>query len=48
MLLELAPTPAKAARVSLAQIRSAVKRAGRERGIYADADAIRARNIEVK
>jgi transposase len=41
ILLDLAPTPAKAARLSLAQIRSALKRAGRKRGIDADAESIR-------
>ncbi|AXE77688.1 hypothetical protein C5746_12830 [Streptomyces atratus] len=33
ILLELAPTPARAARLSLAQLRSALKRAGRQRRI---------------
>ncbi|MEZ0070526.1 transposase [Streptacidiphilus sp. MAP12-20] len=41
ILLELAPTPAKAARLSLAQLRSAIRRAGRQRGIDADAESIR-------
>ncbi|WP_042388446.1 IS110 family transposase [Streptacidiphilus melanogenes] len=41
-LLALAPTPTKAARLSLNQIRSALKRAGRQRGIDAEADRIRA------
>ncbi|MFJ5036140.1 IS110 family transposase, partial [Streptomyces sp. NPDC088560] len=41
--LALAPTPARAARLTLAQLRSALKRAGRQRGI--DAEAIRLREI---
>lgn len=41
--LALAPTSARAARLTLAQLRSALKRAGRQRGI--DAEAIRLREI---
>lgn len=41
VLLELAPTPSRAARLSLAQLRSALKRAGRQRRIDADAERIR-------
>jgi len=40
-LLRLAPTPGKAARLSLAQLRSAFKRAGRQRGIHAEAERLR-------
>ncbi|MBB5109880.1 transposase [Streptomyces spectabilis] len=40
-LLWLAPTPSQAARLSLAQIRSALKRAGRQRGIDAEAQRLR-------
>jgi transposase len=42
-VLTMAPTPARAARLSLAQLRSALKRAGRTRGI--DAEAIRLRAV---
>lgn len=41
ILLELAPTPWRAARLSLAQLRSALKRAYRQRRIDADAERIR-------
>lgn len=40
-VLATAPTPAKAARLSLAQLRSALKRAGRQRGIDAEAERLR-------
>lgn len=40
-VLAAAPTPAKAARLSLAQLRSALKRAGRQRGIDAEAERLR-------
>ncbi|MEU9120026.1 IS110 family transposase [Streptomyces sp. NPDC048506] len=40
-LLRLAPTPGRAARLSLAQLRSALKRAGRQRGIDAEAQRLR-------
>ncbi|MFF8861708.1 IS110 family transposase [Streptomyces sp. NPDC015139] len=40
-LLKLAPTPARAARLSRTQIQAALKRAGRKRGIEAEADRIR-------
>ncbi|MFD7264062.1 IS110 family transposase [Streptomyces sp. NPDC059874] len=40
-LLALAPTPAKAASLSRAQLRSALKRAGRIRGIDAEAERLR-------
>ena len=40
-LLALAPTPTKAARLSRAQLRSALKRAGRQRGIEAEAERLR-------
>lgn len=40
-VLQLAPTPSRAARLSLAQLRSALKRAGRQRRIDADAERIR-------
>ncbi|MEU1528763.1 IS110 family transposase [Streptomyces fagopyri] len=42
-ILALAPTPARAARLTLAQLRSALKKAGRQRGI--DAEAIRLREV---
>ncbi|MET7914304.1 IS110 family transposase [Streptomyces avermitilis] len=41
VLLAVAPTPAKAASLSLAQLRSALKRAGRVRGIDAEAQRLR-------
>jgi transposase len=41
VLLATAPTPAKAATLSLAQLRSALKRAGRVRGIDAEAQRLR-------
>lgn len=40
-LLRLAPTPAQAAKLSRAQLQAALKRAGRKRGIPADADRLR-------
>ncbi|QIZ00787.1 IS110 family transposase [Streptomyces sp. S1D4-11] len=40
-LLRLAPTPVKAARLTRTQIQAALKRAGRKRGIAADADRFR-------
>lgn len=40
-LLKLAPTPAKAARLTRAQITAALKRAGRKRGIEADTERLR-------
>lgn len=40
-LLALAPTPTKAARLSRTQLRSALKRAGRQRGIEAEAERLR-------
>ncbi|MGW2935228.1 IS110 family transposase [Streptomyces sp. NPDC001156] len=40
-LLKLAPTPAKAARLSRTQIQAALKRAGRKRGIETEADRLR-------
>ncbi|WEB43247.1 IS110 family transposase [Streptomyces yunnanensis] len=40
-LLRLAPTPSRAARLSAAQLRSALKRAGRQRGIEAEAQRLR-------
>ncbi|MET9411239.1 IS110 family transposase [Streptomyces sp. NPDC002935] len=40
-LLKLAPTPAGAARLSRTQIRAALKRAGRKRGIEIDTDRLR-------
>ncbi|MGW1365229.1 IS110 family transposase [Streptomyces chartreusis] len=40
-LLKLAPTPARAARLSRTQIQAALKRAGRKRGIETEADRIR-------
>jgi len=42
-ILALAPTPARAARLTLTQLRSALKKAGRRRGI--DAEAIRLREV---
>lgn len=39
-LLRLAPTPARAARLSRTQLQAALKRAGRKRGIEAEADRI--------
>lgn len=39
--LRLAPTPSQAARLSRTQIQAALKRAGRKRGIEAEADRIR-------
>lgn len=41
VLLELAPTPTRAARLSIVQLRSALKRAGRQRRIDTDAKRIR-------
>lgn len=41
VLLAAAPTPAKAAGLSLAQLRSALKRAGRVRGVEAEAQRLR-------
>ncbi|MER6048373.1 IS110 family transposase [Streptomyces sp. NPDC001793] len=40
-LLRLAPTPSRAARLSVTQLRSALKRAGRQRGIEAEAQRLR-------
>ncbi|MFC9916810.1 IS110 family transposase [Streptomyces sp. NPDC127197] len=40
-LLKLAPTPSQAARLTRAQLRSALKRASRSRGIEAEADRLR-------
>ncbi|WP_019611153.1 IS110 family transposase [Nocardiopsis sp. CNS-639] len=40
-VLAAAPTPARAARLSLAQLRSALKRAGRQRGIEEEAKRLR-------
>ncbi len=40
-VLALAPTPHKAAHLSLAQLRSTLKRAGRKRGIDAEAERLR-------
>ena len=40
-LLKSAPTPAKAARLTRAQIQAALRRAGRTRGIEAEADRLR-------
>ncbi|MFD0264914.1 IS110 family transposase [Kitasatospora indigofera] len=40
-LLKAAPTPARAARLSRAQLQVALKRAGRKRGIEAEADRLR-------
>ncbi|MGW2651978.1 IS110 family transposase [Streptomyces sp. NPDC001393] len=40
-LLKLAPTPAQAARLTRTQLRSALKRAGRSRGIEAEAERLR-------
>ncbi|MDX2976608.1 IS110 family transposase [Streptomyces microflavus] len=40
-LLKLAPTPAKAARLTRTQLQAALKRAGRQRGIAADAERLR-------
>ncbi|MER5550010.1 IS110 family transposase, partial [Streptomyces sp. NPDC002589] len=40
-LLKVAPTPAQAARLTRAQLRSALKRAGRSRGIEAEAERLR-------
>ncbi|MFC8361860.1 IS110 family transposase [Streptomyces griseorubiginosus] len=40
-LLKAAPTPAKAARLTRAQLQTALKRAGRQRGIAADAERLR-------
>ncbi|MFD4414144.1 IS110 family transposase [Streptomyces sp. NPDC058251] len=41
-LLKLAPTPAKAARLTRAQITAALKRSGRQRGIEAETERLRA------
>ncbi|WP_395292892.1 IS110 family transposase [Kitasatospora hibisci] len=40
-LLVAAPTPARAAKLSLAQLRAALKRAGRTRGVDAEAERLR-------
>ncbi|WP_412079370.1 IS110 family transposase [Streptomyces xanthophaeus] len=40
-LLKLTPTPAKAARLTRTQLQAALKRAGRQRGIAADAERLR-------
>ncbi|CAM5514905.1 IS110 family transposase OS=Streptomyces tendae OX=1932 GN=F3L20_33450 PE=4 SV=1 [Streptomyces tendae] len=40
-LLKLAPTPAKAARLTRTQLQTALKRAGRQRGIAADTERFR-------
>ncbi len=40
-ILKLAPTPAKAARLTRAQLQAALKRAGRQRGITADTERLR-------
>lgn len=40
-LLRLAPTPARAAKLSRSQLQAALRRAGRKRGIPADADRLR-------
>ncbi|MFF7888719.1 IS110 family transposase [Streptomyces sp. NPDC020794] len=40
-LLKIAPTPTQAARLTRTQLRSALKRAGRSRGIEAEADRLR-------
>ncbi|MFF2619869.1 IS110 family transposase [Kitasatospora sp. NPDC058046] len=40
-ILTAAPTPGQAARLSLAQLRSALKRSGRQRGIDAEAERLR-------
>ncbi|KPI22270.1 transposase IS111A/IS1328/IS1533 [Actinobacteria bacterium OV320] len=40
-LLKLAPTPAKAARLTRVQLQAALKRAGRQRGIAADTERLR-------
>lgn len=40
-VLSAAPTPARAARLTRAQLRAALKRAGRTRGIDAEADRLR-------
>ncbi|MBW8798959.1 MAG: IS110 family transposase [Streptomyces sp.] len=40
-VLSTAPTPARAARLSLAQLRAALKRGGRQRGIDAEAERLR-------
>ena len=40
-LLRIAPTPTRAARLTLTQLEAALKRAGRKRGIAAEADRIR-------
>ena len=40
-VLTAAPTPAKAARLTVAQLRAALRRAGRQRGIDAEADRLR-------
>ncbi|KOV26314.1 IS110 family transposase [Streptomyces sp. XY413] len=40
-ILRLAPTPAKAARLTRTQLQAALKRAGRQRGIAADAERLR-------
>ncbi len=40
-VLAAAPTPARAARLSLAQLRAALKRAGRQRGIDSEAERLR-------
>lgn len=40
-LLKIAPTPTQAARLTRTQLRSALKRAGRSRGVEAEADRLR-------
>ncbi|KQV13478.1 MULTISPECIES: IS110 family transposase [unclassified Kitasatospora] len=40
-ILKIAPTPAKGARLTRTQLAAALKRAGRQRGIEADADRLR-------
>ncbi|MEU8869261.1 hypothetical protein AB0D23_50345 [Streptomyces umbrinus] len=42
MLLAAAPTPAQAARLTRAQLRAVLKRAGRQRGIEAEATCLHA------
>jgi transposase len=42
IMLTLAPTPSKAARLTLSQLRAALKRSGRSRGLDAEAERLRA------
>jgi transposase len=42
VMLTLAPTPSKAARLTLSQLRAALKRSGRSRGLDAEAERLRA------